>query len=90
MDEDLKTMSLQALQDEVRKLRNAIRAHRDASEHDLCWHHPDLWGMLPERTDPVPTVPAWPAFIRGCVQYRQSLDRELPAAQRSDKPFASE
>ncbi len=90
MDEDLGTMSIQALRDEVQKLRDAIRAHRDASEHELCWHHPDLWGMLPEKTDPLPTVPAWPVFIRGCVQYRQSLDQELPDAPRTGKPFGQE
>ena len=90
MDEDLATMSVQALRDEVQKLRDAIRAHRDATEHDLCWHHPDLWGMLPEKTDPLPMVPTWPVFIRGCVQYRQSLDRDLPNALRSDKSAAQE
>ena len=60
-------------------LREGIRAHRDSTGQDLCWHHPALWGLLPERTDPVPTVPPWPEFLRGCVAYRQSLDRELPA-----------
>jgi hypothetical protein len=29
-------------------------------------------------------VPAWPAFMRGCVRYRQSLDEQLPPAPRSD------
>ncbi len=87
MDEDLISMSTQALRDEVQKLRDAIRAHRDASEHELCWHHPDLWGLLPEKSDPLPTVPTWPIFIRGCVQYRLSLDRELPHAPRTDKPY---
>ena len=89
MDEDLLTLSEQALREEVRKLRAGIREHRDTSEHDLCWHHPDLWSLLPERTDPLPTVPAWPAFIRGCVQYRQSLDRQLPHAPRTERPLGS-
>ena len=87
MDEDLTTMSAQALREEVRKLRDAIRKHREASEHALCWHHPGLWGLLPEKSDPLPAVPEWPVFIRGCVQYRQSLDRELPHAPRTGKPF---
>jgi hypothetical protein len=88
MDEDLMSMSLQALQQEVQKLRDAIRTHRDASEHELCWHHPDLWRLLPEKTDPVPAVPSWPVFMQGCVRYRQSLDRELPDVLRTDKPAA--
>jgi hypothetical protein len=87
MDDDLDQLSRDALIDEVRRLRNGIRRHRDTSGHDLCWHHPDLWGLLPERTDPVPTVPEWPVFIRGCVTYRQSLDAQLPDAPRTIQPF---
>ncbi|HEY7940149.1 MAG TPA: hypothetical protein VID05_09960 [Acidimicrobiales bacterium] len=87
MDDDLDQLSRDALVDEVRRLRNGIRQHRDTTGHDLCWHHPDLWGLLPERTDPVPTVPEWPVFIRGCVTYRQSLDEQLPDAPRTIQPF---
>ena len=53
--------------------------------HELCWHHPALWGLLPEKTDPIPTVPAWPEFIRGCVRYRQSLDEQAPDAPRTEE-----
>ena len=82
MDEDLATMSREALVAEVERLRAGIRAHRDSHGHDLCWHHPALWALLPERTDPVPEVPDWPQFMRGCVRYRQSLDEQLPDAPR--------
>jgi nicotinamidase-related amidase len=87
VDADLDDLSREALIDEVRKLRAAIRAHRDSTLHELCWHHPDLWALLPEKTDPQPSVPAWPQFIRGCVRYRQSLDDQLPDAPRSDAEF---
>jgi hypothetical protein len=87
MDEDLETMSREQLVQEVRRLRDAIRTHRDSSEHDLCWHHPALWGLLPEKSDPLPTVPEWPEFMRGCIKYRQSLDRQLPHAPRTGKPY---
>ena len=87
MDEDLTTMSRDELIAEVTKLRAGIRAHRDSSGQELCWHHPHLWGLLPERTDPVPTVPTWPEFLLGCVRYRQSLDAQLPDAPRSDAPY---
>ena len=87
MDEDLADLSREALIDEVRKLRAAIRAHRDSSGHALCWHHPDMWALLPEKTDPQPTVPEWPQFMRGCIRYRQSLDDQLPDAPRSDVEF---
>ena len=60
MDEDLVGMSREQLTDEVRKLRRGIRVHRDSTGHQLCWHHPALWGLLPEKQDPLPTVPEWP------------------------------
>ena len=87
MDTDLDTMSRDQLIAEVKRLRAAIREHRDASRHALCWHHPALWGLLPEKTDPVPEVPDWPQFMRGCIRYRQSLDEQLPNAPRTRKEF---
>jgi hypothetical protein len=83
MDEDLATLSREQLIDEVRKLRSGIRAHRDSSGQDLCWHHPALWSLLPEKQDPLPQVPEWPEFMKGCVRYRQSLDRQGPNAWRT-------
>jgi len=88
MDTDLDQMSTAELIAEVKKLRQAIREHRDTSEHDLCWHHPALWGLLPEQTDPIPVVPEWPQFMRGCVKYRASLDEQAPDAPRSTIPFS--
>jgi hypothetical protein len=90
MDEDLEAMSREALIAEVRKLRAGIREHRDSSGHELCWHHPNLWGLLPEKQDPLPTVPDWPTFLRGCLRYRQSLDEQLPHAPRSSAPYQGE
>ena len=87
MDDDLQTLDRKALIAEVKKLRAGIRAHRDTSGHDLCWHHPDLWDLLPEKTEPLIAVPPWPKFMRGCVQYRQSLDRQAPDAPVHDKEF---
>lgn len=80
-------MTREELIAEARRLRQGIRAHRDSTEHDLCWHHPELWGLLPEREDPLPAVPEWPAFLRGCIRYRQSLDRELPDAPRTARDY---
>lgn len=87
MDQDLSTMTREQLIAEVRRLRHGIRLHRDSTGHELCWHHPTLWGLLPEATDPQPTVPAWPEFLRGCLQYRQSLDAQLPDAPRSEERY---
>ena len=80
-------MTREQLIAEARRLRAGIRAHRDTTGHELCWHHPDLWALLPEKTDPLPVVPEWPQFMRGCVRYRQSLDEQAGRAQRSDQEF---
>jgi hypothetical protein len=82
MDEDVNQMSREQLVDEVKRLRAGIREHRDSSGQDLCWHHPALWGLLPEKSDPLPEVPSWPEFMAGCIKYRASLEREL-AQKRS-------
>jgi hypothetical protein len=87
MDEDLNGLSREQLVAEVGRLRNAIRRHRDSSGHALCWHHPDLWSLLPEQTAPSITVPAWPQFMRGCIRYRQSLDAQAPDAPRTSQEF---
>jgi len=83
MDEDLDAMDHAALVTEVKRLRAGIRKHRDSSGHELCWHHPGLWSLLPEGSEAIPAVPDWPQFLRGCVRYRESLDRQLPKAPRS-------
>ena len=90
MDEDLESFTPAQLVAEVKRLRAGIREHRDTTGQELCWHHPKLWGLLPEATDPVPAVPAWPQFMRGCVRYRQSLDAQLPDAPRLDDEPADE
>jgi hypothetical protein len=88
VDDDLEAMSSEQLLNEVRRLRAGIRQHRDSGGHDLCWHHPQLWGLLPE---PIPSgiaVPPWPQFLRGCIKYRVSLDREWPQAPVHDKEYS--
>jgi hypothetical protein len=84
VDEDLDSLDQAALIAEVRRLRGAIRKHRDSTGHALCWHHPDLWALLPEGVAPEIAVPPWPKFLRGCVMYRESLDRQAPDAPVAD------
>lgn len=86
MDEDLDRLSRDELAGEVRKLRDGIRRHRDSTGQGLCWHHPALWGLLPEKTDPIPAVPEWPQFLQGCLNYRKSLDEQAPDAPRTVEP----
>jgi hypothetical protein len=87
MDEDLSTLTRDQLIAEIRKLRAGIREHRDSTKHGLCWHHPQLWGLLPEKVDPAIAVPAWPQFLRGCLRYRESLDVQRPEAPRVTEEF---
>jgi hypothetical protein len=89
VDEDLERLSREALVAEVKHLRQGIRQHRDSSGHDLCWHHPKLWGLLPERVDPEIALPPWPKFLRGCVKYCESLERQRPDAPVCDREFES-
>jgi hypothetical protein len=90
MDEDLDRLPHEQLLAEARRLRQAIRVHRDSSGHALCWHHPDLWDLLPDKLEPQLLVPAWPQFMQGCIHYRQSLDEQAPDAPRSDVPYRAE
>jgi hypothetical protein len=87
IDDDLEGLDREGLINEVKRLRAGIRAHRDSSGHDLCWHHPQLWAFLPERIEPAIAVPPWPKFLRGCVAYRESLDRELSTAPLADVEY---
>jgi hypothetical protein len=87
MDEDLDPLTREQLLAEVRRLRAAIRQHRDASGHALCWHQPQLWSLLPEPTPAAIAVPDWPQFLRGCVAYRQSLDEQASAAPRTREEY---
>ncbi|HVR91760.1 MAG TPA: hypothetical protein VHG29_11820 [Novosphingobium sp.] len=87
LDQDLQDMDRVALLAEVKRLRAGIREHRDRSGMDLCWYHPQLWGLLPEKVSPQVSVPEWPQFLRGCVKFREALDRELPGAPRTDREY---
>ena len=86
-DGDLQALNRDQLVAEVKRLRAGIRAHRDSTGHDLCWHHPKLWGLLPERVSPQVAVPPWPKFLRGCLRYRESLDVERPDAPVDRREF---
>ncbi len=87
MDEKLQLMSKDQLIEEVKKLRAGIREHRDSTGHDLCWHHPKLWSLLPEKTEPKISVPEWSEFMKGCIQYRQSLEEQNLEAIRTSEEF---
>jgi hypothetical protein len=76
MDTDLTSKTKEELITEVILLRNAIRKHREAQGHDLCWYHPELWDLLPEKNEVERKVPEWCDFISNCAAYRKSLDSQ--------------
>ena len=88
MDEDIESFSREQLIAEVKRLRKGIRSHRDSTGHELCWHHPDLWALLPEQVSPVIAVPEWPQFMSGCIRYRQSLEEQARDAPRTTHEFS--
>ena len=90
MDDDLESLSRPELVAEIKRLRAGIRTHRDSTGHELCWHHPDLWNLLPEKVVPEVAIPPWPKFLRGCLRYRESLERELPNAPIHDLEHESD
>lgn len=87
MDEDIEQFTREQLIAEIKKLRAGIRTHRDSSKHELCWHHPQLWNLLPEKVTAELAVPAWPQFLRGCLHYRESLDIQLANAPRVNEEY---
>ncbi len=89
MDQDLDNLTREELVANVKKLRAAIREHRDASLHDLCWYQPKLWGLLPENSSIEVRVPTREKFLKGCEIFRNSLDAQLPEAQRVDVDYKS-
>ena len=50
MDDDLEQLTRDELVAELKRLRAGIRRHRDSTGHELCWHHPELWRLLPDAS----------------------------------------
>lgn len=75
LDADAHYMERAELVAEVKKLRAGIRAHRDATGHNLCWYVPELWDLLPDKVRPKPEVPPREEFLHFCERYRDSLDK---------------
>jgi hypothetical protein len=79
LDEDLEAFDRTALIAEISRLRGGIRASRQQRSRPVLASSRTL-GLLPEYVDPAVAVPPWPTFLRGCVAYREALERELPQA----------
>lgn len=78
MNEDLKSMTAEALQEEVLKLRAAIRYHKDQKGDDRCWVDDlRLYEALPEGSDGHDsTLPSEKIFLENCKRFCRS--RQVP------------
>jgi hypothetical protein len=87
MDEDLTKMSLEELQTEAKRLRDAIRYHRDQKGDDRCWVDDlRLYEALPEPpTNYDPTLPPEDVFLANCKRFCQS--RQTPVGQPFKKDW---
>ena len=89
MDEDLEPLTREQLAAEVRKLRAGIRAHRDSTAHELCWHHPLLWQLRPSGRIRFRSSRNGRSSSAAVSIPRISL-RELPDAPRTAEEFDPE
>lgn len=71
MDSDLKSMSIEQLQQEVMKLREGIRKHRDQKGDENCWLDDQfyLYGLLPEKIGADPQLPDKDLMMLNCSRY---------------------
>ena len=85
VDKDLENMSVAELQEEVMKLRTAIRTHRDQKDDENCWLDDGmyLYGVLPEKIGADPQLPDKQLMMQNCVKYY-----ECRKHGRMYKPFS--
>ncbi len=87
MDADLESLSREQLIAEVKRLRQAFANIATAPGTSCAGTIPRCGRCCRKKSDPLPVVPDWPQFLRGCLRYRQSLDDQLPQAPRSHEPY---
>lgn len=61
-DDDLELEPRELLA-EAERLRTGIPPPATASGHDLCWQHPEIWGLLPEKIPPESPLAQVPARV---------------------------
>lgn len=71
-DVDLQNLTNEQLKDYILKLRNAIRKHRDAKQHERCWlNDKKLYDLLPETEEADFKLPPQEEFLKNCYIYWQ-------------------
>ena len=67
-------VELKKMQERIDKLEDAIRRHRDAAGHELCWQNDyELYSVLGEsEVDKRDTLPPREEFLERCESYYES------------------
>jgi hypothetical protein len=81
-DSDLEALNRDQLVAEVKRLRAGIRTHRDSTGHDLAPSRSLGTAARTGRARSGRTALA--EILRGCLRYREALERELPDAPKAD------
>ena len=82
IDHDLVSLDRSALQQEVSRLRQGIREHRDAKGNDRCWiDDADLYALLPENVAADTELPRREEFLRNCEKFYET--RQCPLKRDS-------
>lgn len=84
LDTDVPAMTPAQLRQEVKRLRHAVRKHRDASENARCWHNDlVLYGTLPEEIKPGRMLGDEKKLLQNCQRYirRQRCAEDCPTTK---------
>lgn len=80
-DGDIQTLDLAGSNMEIRKLRKAIRTHRDERGHERCWQSDnDLYMVLPEKLPHLDKLPPYMEWMNECEKHCQKYwtERQKP------------
>lgn len=73
IDRDIDAMDAAALRQEVERLREGIRLHRDEKGHDRCWVDDlRLYELLPEKLPADTTLPPREEFLKNCARFYEN------------------
>lgn len=62
----------------IKELENAIKKHRKATNHEMCWENDEkLWEILNDKVKINHNPPEWCEFMKKCAEYRKSKDKKF-------------
>ncbi len=83
-DKDIYEMNVHAMASEIRRLRMAIRNHRDQRGDDRCWMDDnELYAVLPEGVNAEFQLPEKRTFLGNCARHCEKFweNRQPPDAK---------